>query len=184
MSPNGQVPASARPFRKTVSAPSGKKAMYANVSITTDNQFSLYVNGKFIGSSSNIANSTYSSWQSAAFYPMVELEPDANVFAVAALNDAAIAPNTQENTNPSPAGVLAGITIALADADANVTSANANPSAVPSVSLFYTHQMTRVLKINLPHRHKQRMPNHLHCPHHFSLVSSLSPWFFSFFLLG
>jgi hypothetical protein len=149
--------------------------MYANISITTDNQFSLYVNGNFIGLSSNIDNSTYNSWQSAAFYPMVELEPDANVFAVAALNDAAVDPTTQENTGPSSAGVLAGIAIALADADADVTSAGSNPSAVPSVRLFYTHQMARVLKIKLPHRHKRRMSNRLHCPRLFLLVSSLPP---------
>ena len=118
--------------------------MYANISITTDNQFSLYVNGNFIGQSDNIYNSTYSSWESAAFYPMVELESDVNVFAVSALNDAG---GTQENPGPSPAGVLAGIAIALADADADVASASPSPSAVPSVSLLYIHKMTRMLKI-------------------------------------
>ena len=101
--------------------------MYANISITTDDQFKLYVNGNFIVSSVN--------WQNAAFYPMVELESDVNMFAVSA-----------SNTGPSPAGVLAGIAIALADADADVASASPIPSAVPSVSLLYIHKMTRMLK--------------------------------------
>ena len=102
--------------------------MYANISITADNRFSLYVNGNFIGLNGD-------NWYSAAFYPMVELESDVNVFAVLALNDAASG-GTQ---GPSPAGVLAGIAIALTDADADVASASPIPSVAPSVSLLYIH---------------------------------------------
>ncbi|KAK0460147.1 uncharacterized protein EV420DRAFT_1763087 [Desarmillaria tabescens] len=81
------APVGHRPFRKTITSPYGKAAVCGKVVITTDNAYTLYVNG------GNIA------------YSIPQLDPDVNVVAV-----------DGENQPPvSGAWVGAGILIAYND---------------------------------------------------------------------
>jgi hypothetical protein len=111
---------SSRPFRKKVATPSGKKAISADISLTVDNSFSLYVNGRLVGSTTGSSN----TWQSGQVFQSVSLNPDSNVFAVAANNFAADG-TTNDN---SAAGLVAAIILTLEDA----TSIVSNPTTTSS----------------------------------------------------
>jgi hypothetical protein len=88
---NGQAPAGARAFRRTYTPPAGLTVTTATILITTDNEYSLYVNGQVIGSGTN--------WPTAQRYRIsVPQGPTSSVvFAVYAVNTA------------GPAGLLAEI---------------------------------------------------------------------------
>ncbi|KAK0492243.1 lectin [Armillaria luteobubalina] len=63
-----------RPFRKTITSPYGKAAVCGKVVLSAEDSYTLYVNGKNIGSGSG--------WTKMQAYPIPELETDTNLVAV------------------------------------------------------------------------------------------------------
>ncbi|KAJ7043111.1 lectin [Mycena alexandri] len=93
----GNAPVGARAFRKDFTAPLGKTPVQADIIITVDNSFSLYVNGAEVGGGGDFLK---------AERFCVPLHPCLNVFAVTAVNGA---------TTPNPAGLLAAILVTYSD---------------------------------------------------------------------
>ncbi|KAF8892362.1 hypothetical protein CPB84DRAFT_1848796 [Gymnopilus junonius] len=93
----GNAPAGSRAFRRDFYSSQGKTALSANIIITSDNGYTLWVNGNAVGSGHNFH-------QADAY--CIRLAPDCNVFAVNATNDLTI---------PNPAGLLATIQIRYTD---------------------------------------------------------------------
>ncbi|KAG6895478.1 hypothetical protein C0992_001072 [Termitomyces sp. T32_za158] len=91
----GSYPAGNVTFRRDFTATNGKVPISANILITTDNAYTLYVDGKQVGS-----GNTFTS----AHRYCVPLVNSCNVFAVAA-----------QNTLASPAGLLAAFQIRYSD---------------------------------------------------------------------
>ncbi|KAK0222286.1 hypothetical protein IW262DRAFT_1379609 [Armillaria fumosa] len=92
----GVDPLGHRPFRKTISSPYGKAAVCGKVVITADDEYTLYVNGNSIGNGSN--------WQTMQAYSISILDADENLIAVDSVN-----------TQPTVAGLLAGVLVAYND---------------------------------------------------------------------
>jgi alpha-L-rhamnosidase len=92
-------PAEDRAFRTTSTAPAGKTATRAEILITADDSFRLWVNGRELGSSSGADN----EWQQSRRFETA-LEPDRNVFAVRTTNGPG-----------SPAGLIAKVRVRYAD---------------------------------------------------------------------
>jgi hypothetical protein len=109
-----QIPPMTRPFRKKVTSPTGQTAVSANISIAVDDTFTLFVNGKEIGSSQS---KNLADWQIGYFYPDVLLDPSANVFAISATN--VFYPDS--GTGESSGNVLVGISLVYADSTAGST---------------------------------------------------------------
>ncbi|KAG6833477.1 hypothetical protein H0H87_006049 [Tephrocybe sp. NHM501043] len=99
------APPGDRFFRRTYTPPVGKTAVLAEVIITADNKFSLFVNGALVG----VSPADVDSWQKAQGYRMA-LNPGQVVFAVAATN----APTATGAANA--AGLLVAIRITHSDA--------------------------------------------------------------------
>ncbi|KAJ7205537.1 hypothetical protein GGX14DRAFT_568872 [Mycena pura] len=97
VAPGGQaLPISTRAFRRTITLPSGQSAAGANILITADDAYTLYVNGVQVGSGS--------SWEVAQHYVVnFSSEPNEIVFAV-------LGNNTVDN---SPAGIIVAAEINL-----------------------------------------------------------------------
>ncbi|CAK5270015.1 unnamed protein product [Mycena citricolor] len=93
---NGLAPVATRAFRKEFVARAGKTPVEADIIITTDNSFDLYVNDNLVGSSVD--------WRYAARF-CVPLTDCLNVFAVNATNGG-LAPNLAA---PNAAGLLVAI---------------------------------------------------------------------------
>ncbi|KAF9460174.1 hypothetical protein BDZ94DRAFT_1311722 [Collybia nuda] len=106
------APAGDRAFRYTFTTPPGKLAAFADILITVDNHFSLYVNGFFVGESGP-------GWKHSQSY---HLSFGANisriVFAIHATNY-----NTPEKP-PPVAGVIAGIQIGFDTGEIALVSTN------------------------------------------------------------
>ncbi|KAF5378860.1 hypothetical protein D9615_006949 [Tricholomella constricta] len=115
-SPN--APGEDRAFRRTYTPPSGKSAVAADMLITVDNRYSLFANGKLVGSSS--ASSDEFGWKSAQRYH-VALDSGANVFAIHAFNARDI--NTGAE---SPAGLLLAIQVTHSDGSTVMLWSNDN----------------------------------------------------------
>ncbi|KAG6854967.1 hypothetical protein C0991_009790 [Blastosporella zonata] len=98
------APPGDRFFRRTYSPPAGKTAILAEVIITADNKYSLFVNGTLVGASPADVN----SWENAQGY-MMPLYPGPVLFAVEGTN----APTTTGAANA--AGLLAAIRITHSD---------------------------------------------------------------------
>ncbi|CAK5268971.1 unnamed protein product [Mycena citricolor] len=124
----GQAPVSTRAFRNKFVAPAGKTPVEADIIITADNFFSLYVNNNLVG--------TGSDWtKPGRFY--VPLNDCLNVFAVNATNGGLLS----NPTAPNPAGLLVAIQISYSDgttsqivSDATWRGAITYPSNFPSLS--------------------------------------------------
>jgi len=83
-------------FRTTLDLPEGSKIAAASLTMTADNSFVLYVNGREVGTSDN--------WTEPATYDLAEsLHEGRNVIAVKAWNEG------------GPAGLLAGMSVRLTD---------------------------------------------------------------------
>ncbi|PPR00126.1 hypothetical protein CVT26_008906 [Gymnopilus dilepis] len=95
---NFSDPVGSRAFRNDWCPPEGKIPFSANILITVDNEYGLYVNGLWVGSGSD--------WQTVQSY-CVSLTPGCNTFAVNATNDVGTAAN--------PGAVLAAIQITYTD---------------------------------------------------------------------
>ncbi|KAJ7611599.1 hypothetical protein FB45DRAFT_940389 [Roridomyces roridus] len=93
----GNAPVGSRAFRKDFVAPVGKTPVQADIIMTVDNTFTLYVNGIPVGGGD--------------YFPLaqrfcVPLSPRLNVFAVTATN---------VGTTVNPAGLLAAVQITYSD---------------------------------------------------------------------
>ncbi|KAG6875419.1 hypothetical protein C0992_003954 [Termitomyces sp. T32_za158] len=99
------APPEERIFRWTYLPPAGKTAVLAEVLITADNKYSLFVNGALVGASPADAD----SWEKAQGYRMA-LNPGPVVFAVSATN----APTAAGGANA--AGLLVAVRITHSDA--------------------------------------------------------------------
>ncbi|KAG6852856.1 hypothetical protein C0991_008549 [Blastosporella zonata] len=100
------APAGTRAFRKTYTPPSGLSATAADILITVDNGYSLYVSGQLVGSSSS---TQMDGWEISERYH-VSLSPGSIVFAIEGINENDV--NTGAETY---AGVLAAIRIIHSD---------------------------------------------------------------------
>lgn len=97
--PGSSAPGEDRVFRGTQVSPAGRTATGAEVLITADDAYELWVNGREVGATDAAEN----SWQQSHFYE-ADLAPDRNVFAVRASNDA-----------NSPGGLIAVVRVSYAD---------------------------------------------------------------------
>uniref|UniRef100_A0A8H7XKY8 alpha-L-rhamnosidase n=1 Tax=Psilocybe cubensis TaxID=181762 RepID=A0A8H7XKY8_PSICU len=97
------APAGDRVFRRTYVPPPGRRVMSADILITADDQFTMYADGTFVGSSSTIAD----VWKDARFFS-IPLSSDTPSFAVHATN----LPDVGTGGD-SPAGLLTSIKIHL-----------------------------------------------------------------------
>ncbi|PBK60159.1 hypothetical protein ARMSODRAFT_982516 [Armillaria solidipes] len=75
---SGSAPRGHRPFRKTFTSPYGKAAVCGKVVLSVEDSYTLYVNGKTIG--------TGSGWTAMQAYSIPQLDPDVNVVAVNGAN--------------------------------------------------------------------------------------------------
>ncbi|KAK7439357.1 hypothetical protein VKT23_017582 [Stygiomarasmius scandens] len=76
----GLTPPETRVFRRTVTLPPGHTSASAQVLIECDNEYSLYINGRFIG--------TGTDWHNAGRYTVNNIQGQEVVIAVYAINDA------------------------------------------------------------------------------------------------
>ncbi|PPQ65163.1 hypothetical protein CVT24_011026 [Panaeolus cyanescens] len=95
--PGGNMPVGTRAFRRAAYAPRGKRTRSADILISADNAYELYVNEVKIGTGSN--------FHTAQLYH-VPLTKGCNVFAVNATNTATV---------PNPAGLVATIKVRYTD---------------------------------------------------------------------
>lgn len=95
----GQAPGEDRAFRTTRATPAGLTATKADVLITADDSFRLWVNGSLIGATEGAVN----EWQQSHLYS-VDLAAASNVFAVRTTNGAG-----------SAAGLIAKIRVHYSD---------------------------------------------------------------------
>src|SRR5690349_2574497 len=109
------APAEPRAFRKTLT--STKQAVSAEISITADDLYALYVNGKLLGSTTGADN----EWQQARRF-QTALDPARNVIAVRTNNGAG-----------SPAGLLAVIRVTYADGTTETINTDASWKASKTV---------------------------------------------------
>ncbi|GAB4084692.1 glycoside hydrolase family 78 protein [Myceligenerans cantabricum] len=95
-----QAPPDPRAFRTTRTTPDGREASTAEILITGDDSFRLWVNGDLVGGTEGAEN----EWQTGHRYE-VELAGDRNVFAVRTTN------TPHADGTDSPAGLLAAVRI-------------------------------------------------------------------------
>ena len=98
--PAEQAPVGKRFFKRTLVLPVSANVVSASISVTADNQFELWVNGRRAGSGNNFHETTrfdIGRW----------LKPGTNVLAVAAENG---------GSEPNPAGLIAAGSVKLRDA--------------------------------------------------------------------
>ncbi|WP_156393625.1 family 78 glycoside hydrolase catalytic domain [Nocardioides sp. Root140] len=98
------APAEPRAFRTTRTTPEGRTAQSAEILITADDLFRLWVNGELVGESHGAEN----EWQQSHLYT-VQLDPASNVFAVRTNNGAG-----------SPAGLVAKVRVTYTDGTTSV----------------------------------------------------------------
>jgi hypothetical protein len=128
------IPPAIRAFRKKVMSPYDQMAISANISVTVDDTFTFFVNGKAIGNAP--VNKT--SWGTGFFFPNVPMDPNVNVFAISATNlfDAS------KTDGESPGSALVGISMMyvgsegvsltnLAPAASTNTGSNDTPNTIP-----------------------------------------------------
>ena len=98
------APPEPRAFRTTRTSPAGKTARTAEILITADDLYRLWVNGSLLGETQGAEN----EWQQSRLF-RVALDPDRNVFAVRTNNGAG-----------SPAGLVAKVRITYSDGSTSV----------------------------------------------------------------
>ncbi|KAK0192930.1 hypothetical protein F5146DRAFT_955434 [Armillaria mellea] len=100
---NNLAPIGHRAFRTTITSPYGKAAVCGKMVIDTDNNYTLYVNGDYLGHGGD--------WHTMQAYSVPILDPDVNVIAVDGENWAVSSGSTKQ----TPATLVAGIVIAYND---------------------------------------------------------------------
>ncbi|MEU6642794.1 family 78 glycoside hydrolase catalytic domain [Saccharomonospora sp. NPDC046836] len=111
------APAGERAFRTTRVSPDGKTAATAEILITADDSYQLWVNGTKAGETDAVNN----GWQQSRYHE-VELEPARNVFAVRSTNDAG-----------SPAGLIAVVRMTYVDGTTSTFTTGADWKAAMTV---------------------------------------------------
>ncbi|MET0493961.1 MAG: family 78 glycoside hydrolase catalytic domain [Actinoplanes sp.] len=111
------APAEPRAFRATHLAPAGKSARTAEILVTADDLYRIWVNGELLGETQGADN----EWQQSRLF-QVPLEPDRNVIAVRTNNGAG-----------SPAGLIAKIRVTFTDGTSAVVVTDANWKAAKTV---------------------------------------------------
>jgi hypothetical protein len=130
-----------------VTSPPGQTAVSANISIAVDDTFTLFVNGKMVGS----ARTTNPDWRIGYFFPDVPMDPSVNVFAISAINQ----PDPRIADGESTGNVLVGISMGYVDSeDASVSNiaSVASSSIGGSTPSGTATGSTSVLKTVLPVR--------------------------------
>lgn len=112
------APGEDRAFRKTLEAPSGKQAKRAEIFITADDSYRLWVNGRLIARTEGASN----EWQGSKRY-VVDLEPSKNVIAVRTTNGAG-----------SPAGLLMVGRVSYDDLSAELFTTDASWKASKTIT--------------------------------------------------
>ncbi|KAF5311958.1 hypothetical protein D9619_003784 [Psilocybe cf. subviscida] len=111
------APAGSVAFQKTFTPPAGKLPTHTNILMTVDDQFSLFVDGNFVGQSPRTAD----IWKNAQFFMLV-LNPSAShLFAVNATNLADFTTG-----GPGPAGILAAIEMQFSDGTSSILTADSS----------------------------------------------------------
>ncbi|KIL58068.1 hypothetical protein M378DRAFT_171038 [Amanita muscaria Koide BX008] len=111
-------PYASRNFRRDFTSPTGKIALSSEILIAADNNFTLYVNGEFIGQTTTLVESSY------MFSYCVELNSGYNVFAVNAENLAY--GNDPTGTVPNPAAFISAIQITYTDGFSSIIVTDTN----------------------------------------------------------
>ncbi|KAF8069110.1 hypothetical protein FPV67DRAFT_1106939 [Lyophyllum atratum] len=112
------APVADRAFRRTYDPPTGKSASFADIIITADDQFALYVNGGLAGSTLH-ADDEF-GWKTAWRYH-VPLGSKRNVFAVHGVNL-----HDRNTGQDSPAGLLVAIQITQSDGSTTMLTSDSN----------------------------------------------------------
>ncbi|KAJ6585580.1 hypothetical protein B0H19DRAFT_424819 [Mycena capillaripes] len=99
------APAGAVAFIKSFNTPSNKTAATAQIAITVDNNFTLYVNGQPVGASLPL----HDAWEDAQVFS-VALNASTNIFSVLGIND-----GFEATPSANPAGLLAAIRVQYTD---------------------------------------------------------------------
>ncbi|KAA1420726.1 Bacterial alpha-L-rhamnosidase [Mumia zhuanghuii] len=105
----GGAPGEPRAFRRAWDAPEGKTATSAEVLITADDSFRVWLNGELLGETQGAEN----EWQQSHLYKAA-LKPDRNVIAVRTTNGAG-----------SPGGLLAKVRTTWSDGTTSVATTDA-----------------------------------------------------------
>ncbi|KAJ7491306.1 bacterial alpha-L-rhamnosidase-domain-containing protein [Mycena galericulata] len=108
-------------FRKTLAAPAGKTAVSADIIITADTLFALYVNGAVVGSST-------SGWAIGQEFAGTALAGGTNVFAVLATH--LVDPGTGA---PTPAGLLVAMNVLYSDGSSALVTTDASWKATGDI---------------------------------------------------
>lgn len=111
------APAEPRAFRKVLDTPAGKTAKSAEIVVTADDSFELWVNGTSVGKTEGKEN----EWQSSKRY-VVDLAGSRNVLAARTTNG----PN-------SPAGLLLAVRVTYTDGTTAVTTTDASWKAIKQI---------------------------------------------------
>lgn len=111
------APAEPRAFRKVIDAPTGKSATSAEIVLTADDSYELWVNGEPIGKTAGAEN----EWQGSKRY-VVDLAANQNTFAVRTTNG----PN-------SPAGLLLVARVSYDDGTTETLTTDAAWKAVKTI---------------------------------------------------
>ncbi|SJK98725.1 uncharacterized protein ARMOST_01994 [Armillaria ostoyae] len=118
---NGVAPVGHRAFRTTLTSPYGKAAVCGKMVIDADNNYTLYVNGDYLGHGGD--------WHTMQAYSVPILDPDVNVIAVDGENGV-VSPGS---TQPNAAAVVAALVIAYNDGSFATFYTSKNWKAVHSV---------------------------------------------------
>ncbi|KAK0237781.1 hypothetical protein EDD85DRAFT_556852 [Armillaria nabsnona] len=118
---NNVAPVGHRAFRTTITSPYGKAAVCGKMVIDADNNYTLYVNGDYLGHGGD--------WHTMQAYSMPILDPDTNVIAVDGENGVVSPGSTQANA----AAVVAGMVIAYNDGSFATFYTSKNWKAVHNV---------------------------------------------------
>ncbi|KAF5317533.1 hypothetical protein D9619_013227 [Psilocybe cf. subviscida] len=105
------APAGTVGFRKTYTPPTGKQPTHANILMTADDQFALFVDGNGVGQSPQAAE----IWKNAQFFTLALNSTTSHLFAVLATNLADVSTG-----GPGPAGLLAAIQIQFSDGTSSI----------------------------------------------------------------
>jgi len=111
------APAEDRAFRTTLVNPSGKTAKSAEIVITADDSYKLWVNGTLLGQTAGAEN----EWQGSKSYTAT-LQGSGNVIAARTTNG----PN-------SPAGLLAKVRVTYTDGSTSIVTSDASWKAVKTI---------------------------------------------------
>jgi len=112
------APPESRAFRRTYISPTGKSATFADILMTVDDRYSLYVNGNLAGSSPDIGGVYV--WRTSQRYH-VSLGSGSNVFAVLGTNLPGVGTG-----GDNPAGLLIAIQVTHSDSSTNIFTSDNN----------------------------------------------------------